>query len=234
MRLMRGEHREPDSMFSYVSPEQRIPKDHPLRAIRVLVDDVLANMSREFDRLYATTGRPSVPPERLLRAELSSWTSLTTSAVSRDTFPVRAATAALGCCCAGDTFPMGVRGVHSAALSTPHYIIRNGDIDQTSLRSRKDHDDSCEFPEWGRGSPIHSAGHSVLDHVRGQAFPHTGVTALPAVRVRADRIPCNRSDHVRESTIGSRACEPRPRARCQIPFVGVCVDRTGLTRHHVA
>src|SRR5262249_45519451 len=130
-------------------------------------------------------------------ADLSPRTSLTTSAVSRDTFPVRAATAALGCCCAGDTFPMGVRGVHSAALSTPHYIIRNGDIDQTSLRSRKDHDDSCEFPEWGRGSPIHSAGHSVLDHVRGQAFPHTGVTALPAVRVRADRIPCNRSDHVR-------------------------------------
>src|SRR5438094_6468118 len=67
---MRGEHREPDSMFSYVSPEQRIPKDHPLRAIRTLVDDVLADMSREFDRLYAATGRPSIPPERLLRAQL--------------------------------------------------------------------------------------------------------------------------------------------------------------------
>src|SRR5215204_3328706 len=70
MRRMRGEHREPDSMFSYVSPEQRIPKDHPLRAIRALVDDVLAEMSREFDRLYASTGRPSIPPERLLRAQL--------------------------------------------------------------------------------------------------------------------------------------------------------------------
>jgi len=67
---MRGEHREPDSMFSYVSPEQRIPKDHPLRAIRALVDEVLADMSRQFDRLYATTGRPSIPPERLLRAQL--------------------------------------------------------------------------------------------------------------------------------------------------------------------
>src|SRR2546430_17199809 len=67
---MRGEHREPDSIFSYVSPEQRIPKDHPLRAIRALVDEVLADMSREFDRLYATTGRPSIPPERLLRAQL--------------------------------------------------------------------------------------------------------------------------------------------------------------------
>jgi transposase len=67
---MRGDDREPDSMFSYVSPEQRIPKDHPLRAIRILVDAVLADMSREFDRLYATTGRPSIPPERLLRAQL--------------------------------------------------------------------------------------------------------------------------------------------------------------------
>jgi transposase len=57
-------------MFSYVSAEQRIPKDHPLRAIRRLVDGVLADMSREFDRLYATTGRASIPPERLLRAQL--------------------------------------------------------------------------------------------------------------------------------------------------------------------
>ena len=57
-------------MFSYVSPEQRIPKDHPLREIRGLVDEVLADMSREFDRLYATTGRASIPPERLLRAQL--------------------------------------------------------------------------------------------------------------------------------------------------------------------
>jgi transposase len=57
-------------MFSYISPEQRIPKEHPLRAIRTLVDGVLGDMSREFDRLYATTGRPSIPPERLLRAQL--------------------------------------------------------------------------------------------------------------------------------------------------------------------
>jgi transposase len=61
---MRGDHREPDSMFSSVSPEQRVPKDHPLRTIRALVDEVLADMSREFDRLYATTGRPSIPSVR--------------------------------------------------------------------------------------------------------------------------------------------------------------------------
>jgi transposase len=67
---MRGDDQQPDSMFSYVSPEQRVPRDHPLRAIRQLVDDVLQDMSREFDRLYATVGRPSVPPERLLRAQL--------------------------------------------------------------------------------------------------------------------------------------------------------------------
>ena len=57
-------------MFSYVSPEQRVPPDHPLRAIRALVDDVLREMSREFAGLYATVGRPSIPPERLLRAQL--------------------------------------------------------------------------------------------------------------------------------------------------------------------
>jgi transposase len=67
---MRGEHHDPDSMFSYVSPEQRVPNDHPLRAIRTLVDEVLAGMSREFDTLYAATGRQSIPPERLLRAQL--------------------------------------------------------------------------------------------------------------------------------------------------------------------
>ena len=67
---MRGDDRAPDAMFSYVSPEQRVPSDHPLRAIRALVDEVLRDMSRAFDGLYATIGRPSVPPERLLRAQL--------------------------------------------------------------------------------------------------------------------------------------------------------------------
>ena len=57
-------------MFSYVSAEQRVPADHPLRAIRALVDEVLRDMSREFDGLYARVGRPSIPPERLLRAQL--------------------------------------------------------------------------------------------------------------------------------------------------------------------
>jgi transposase len=67
---MRGDHREPDSMFSYVSAERRVPQDHPLRAIRALVDEVLHDLSREFDGLYARVGRPSIPPERLLRAQL--------------------------------------------------------------------------------------------------------------------------------------------------------------------
>ena len=67
---MRGDDRQPDAMFSYVSAEQRVPQDHPLRAIRALVDDVLRDMSREFDGLYARVGRPSIPPERLLRAQL--------------------------------------------------------------------------------------------------------------------------------------------------------------------
>jgi transposase len=70
MGRMRGNDRHPDSMFSYVSAEQRVPADHPLRAIRALVDEVLREMSREFAGLYAKVGRPSIPPERLLRAQL--------------------------------------------------------------------------------------------------------------------------------------------------------------------
>jgi transposase len=70
MAGMRGDDRQPDAMFSYVSAEQRVPQDHPLRAIRALVDDVLRDMSSEFDGLYARVGRPSIPPERLLRAQL--------------------------------------------------------------------------------------------------------------------------------------------------------------------
>jgi transposase len=67
---MRGDDRQPDAMFSYVSAEQRVPKDHPLRTIRPMVDAVLRNMSKEFDRLYSRVGRPSIPPERLFRALL--------------------------------------------------------------------------------------------------------------------------------------------------------------------
>jgi transposase len=70
MTTMRGDDRQPDAMFSYVSAEQRVPQEHPLRAIRALVDEVLRDMSREFDGLYARVGRPSIPPERLLRAQL--------------------------------------------------------------------------------------------------------------------------------------------------------------------
>lgn len=68
---MRGDDKQQQSgMFSYVSLEDRIRQDHPLRAIRKLVDQVLAGMSQEFDRLYSEVGRPSIPPERLLRALL--------------------------------------------------------------------------------------------------------------------------------------------------------------------
>jgi transposase len=67
---MRGDDREPDAMFSYVSMETRIPQDHPLRAMRSLVDACLRDMSPRFALLYARTGRPSIPPEKLLRAQL--------------------------------------------------------------------------------------------------------------------------------------------------------------------
>ena len=57
-------------MFSYLSPEQRVRKDHPLRAIRAMADQALSNMSERFDAMYAQTGRPSIAPEKLLRAQL--------------------------------------------------------------------------------------------------------------------------------------------------------------------
>ena len=65
---MRGDHEQQAPMWSYISPEQRIPLDHPLRPLRTLVDAVLTELSPRFSTLYAKTGRPSVAPERLLRA----------------------------------------------------------------------------------------------------------------------------------------------------------------------
>ena len=67
---MRGNDPKQNGMFSYVSPEQRVPAEHPLRPLRTMVDDILKQMSPRFAKLYADTGRPSIPPERLLRALL--------------------------------------------------------------------------------------------------------------------------------------------------------------------
>jgi transposase len=67
---MRGDEQQQSGMFSYVSLSDRIPQEHPLRAIRKSVDEVLRAMAEDFAGLYAKTGRPSVPPERLLRAVL--------------------------------------------------------------------------------------------------------------------------------------------------------------------
>ena len=65
---MRGDDEQTSHLFSYVSPEQRVPADQPLRAIRTLTDEALRSRSRRFAGLYSTTGRPSIPPEQLLRA----------------------------------------------------------------------------------------------------------------------------------------------------------------------
>ena len=67
---MRGEDAKQEAMFSYISAEKRVPAEHPLRAIRKLVDAVLEEMSPRFARMYAKVGRPSIAPERLLRALL--------------------------------------------------------------------------------------------------------------------------------------------------------------------
>jgi transposase len=67
---MRGDDRQTGWMFSYVSPEERVPTDHPLRAIRRMTDGIFERLSPRLDRLYAKIGRPSIPPEKLLRALL--------------------------------------------------------------------------------------------------------------------------------------------------------------------
>ena len=67
---MRGTFQDQGGLFSYVSPESRVPATHPLRKVRALVRDVMEELSRGFARLYAKEGRPSVPPEHLLSALL--------------------------------------------------------------------------------------------------------------------------------------------------------------------
>jgi len=67
---MRGRERQQEGIFSYLSPESRVPPDHPLRAIRVYADEALRRMSRVFERMYAERGRDSVPPETLLKSTL--------------------------------------------------------------------------------------------------------------------------------------------------------------------
>ena len=69
-RVMRGGDQIQSAMFSYLSPETRVRKEHPLRAIREMVDRALGEMSPLFDKMYSEMGRPSIAPEKLLRAQL--------------------------------------------------------------------------------------------------------------------------------------------------------------------
>src|SRR5499426_2234352 len=68
--VMRGSDQHSGSLFSYVDLEMRVPKDHPLRAIRDIANDALCELSSDFAVLYAPLGRPSIAPEKLLRATL--------------------------------------------------------------------------------------------------------------------------------------------------------------------
>src|SRR5580692_5906732 len=67
---MRGKDEQQLDVFSYVSPEQRVPQDHPLRSLRAMTDEALLQLQPRFNRLYAKTGRPSIVSEKLLRALL--------------------------------------------------------------------------------------------------------------------------------------------------------------------
>jgi len=70
MQIMRGIEQSQQSLFSYISLNDRIPADHPLRRLKVLVDALLKSMDAQFNQVYSTEGRPSIPPEHLLRASL--------------------------------------------------------------------------------------------------------------------------------------------------------------------
>src|SRR5207253_3256779 len=70
---MRGKDEQQLDVFSYVSPEQRVPQDHPLRPLRIMTDEALRELQPRFHKLYAKTGRPSIAPEKLLRALLQAW-----------------------------------------------------------------------------------------------------------------------------------------------------------------
>ena len=67
---MRGKDEQQLDDFSYISPEQRVPQDHPLRLLRAMTDEALRELQPRFNKLYAKTGRPSIVPEKLLRALL--------------------------------------------------------------------------------------------------------------------------------------------------------------------
>lgn len=67
---MRGKDEQQLDVFSYVSPEQRVPPDHPLRSLRAMTDEALQRLKPRYNSLYARTGRPSIAPEKLLRALL--------------------------------------------------------------------------------------------------------------------------------------------------------------------
>ena len=57
-------------MFSVISPERRVPADHPLRAVKRMADEILVGLSPTFDAMYSAVGRPPIPPERLLKSQV--------------------------------------------------------------------------------------------------------------------------------------------------------------------
>src|SRR5436189_5228971 len=68
--IMRGRFTDQGGLFSYLAPDKRVPANHPLRKVRELVRDVLSDLNRSLSKLYASEGRPSIPPEQLLSALL--------------------------------------------------------------------------------------------------------------------------------------------------------------------
>jgi len=83
---MRSKDTQKTAMWSYISPEQRVPADHPLRSIREMANAALQSLSPDFARLYSKRGRPSIPPERssaLFLVELGAWMIVASTIVPR-------------------------------------------------------------------------------------------------------------------------------------------------------
>ena len=114
---MRGRDERCGGLFSYVDLEARVPADHPLRAIRVLVDEALDALSADFGRLYSRTGRPSIAPEKLLRALLLQAFYTIRGSRMADAFP-RPSAGPIASAAAGAARPAG-RPASASVAATP-------------------------------------------------------------------------------------------------------------------
>src|SRR6187401_2059571 len=156
---MRGADEQPGSMFSYVSLEERVRKDHPLRAVRQITDRALERLSPRFDALYVHFGRPSVAPEKLLRALLLQ--ELYTIRCERG--PVRR------------VFGRGTRTRRRSGCSNPTVDFHGQRRTNATHHSTTDPDARLYKKAGGREARLGYLGHVLIEH-RSGLIVQTAVT----------------------------------------------------------